>query len=303
MKTNRLIEMTLLLLNKENITAKELSERFGVSTRTIYRDIEELSLAGVPVYMSQGKGGGISLLEDYSLNKTLLSKADKESLILTLKTLEATKYPQISSVIEKISALFRGEEMEDWVQVEFSQWGSRPGEEEKFGRLKEAILGRQLIGFEYINAWGGRTQRQVEPMKLMFKGQAWYLYGYCRQKQDFRVFRITRIKELELLMERFVRRAAPPKTTLEFQGTGKNILMLRLRFREKALHRVYDDFEEENITANGDGTIDVSLSFPEDEWVYGYILSFGSAVEVLEPQRVRELIVERMREAIRLYEK
>lgn len=295
--------MTLLLLNKENVTAKELSERFGVSTRTIYRDIEELSLAGVPVYMSQGKGGGISLLQDYSLNKTLLSKEDKESLILTLKTLEATKYPQISSIIEKISALFRGEEMEDWVQVEFSQWGSRPDEEEKFGRLKEAILGRHLIGFEYINAWGGRTQRQVEPMKLMFKGQAWYLYGYCRQKQDFRVFRITRIKQLELLPEQFIRRAGPPKTSLEFEGTGKNILMLRLRFQAKALYRVYDDFEEGNIVKNEDDTFDVSLSFPEDEWVYGYILSFGSAVEVLEPPQVRALIAARLKEATCLYEK
>jgi len=124
MKINRLTEIIIILLNKKIVTAKELADKFEVSTRTIYRDIEELSLSGIPVYMSKGKNGGISLLEEYSINKTILSDKDKQSLIVALKTLEATKYPEIDSVTNKISFMLNREELSNWIDIDFSKWGS-----------------------------------------------------------------------------------------------------------------------------------------------------------------------------------
>lgn len=302
MKINRLIGITVLLLNKEKVTAKELAERFEVSTRTIYRDIETLSAAGVPVYMSKGKEGGISLLQEYSVNKTFLSEEDKESLIIALKTLQATKYPEVNSILEKISIFFNNK-VEEWVYVDFTHWGSDPNENDKFTKLKKAILKRHVVCFDYISSNNDRTTRKVEPMKLIYKGKAWYLYAYCRLKNDYRIFRILRIKKLILIEEKFKRRTEQRLYNIDYKEKFKDIVNLKLRFKEKVLHRIYDDFNEKYIVKNNDNTYDVEISFPEDEWVYGYILSFGNNVEVLAPQHIREIILNRMKETIKIYEK
>ncbi len=303
MKINRLLEITVLLLNKKKITSKELAERFEVSTRTIYRDIEMLSMSGVPVYMSKGKGGGISIIEEYSVNKALLSNEDKEGLIVALKTLQATKYPEINLILEKIGSIFNNSETEDWVEIDFSNWGSNPNENHKFSKIKTSILKRIVINFDYVNAYADKANRSVEPMKLVYKGQAWYLHGYCKLKQDFRVFRISRIKNLIITNENFNRREIKNVETFGYKDFKENMVTLKLRFKAQALYRIFDDFDEEYINRNEDNTYDVTTSLVEDEWVYSYILSFGSYVEVLKPQYIKKIIVEKMKEAIKNYEK
>ncbi len=301
MKINRLLEITVLLLNKRIIKAKELADRFQVSTRTIYRDVENLSLAGIPVYMSKGKGGGISLLEDFSVNKAMLTKEDKESLILALKTLQVTKYPETEAAIEKIGSLFKEETLEDWVQVDFSQWGSDPNEGGRFALIKEAIIRKRIMGFDYINTFGDKSHREIEAMKLIYKGQAWYLYGYCRRKQDFRIFRLSRMKHITLTTEGFQRRPFSGTIPIDQPSPAKKDVTLKLRFKPYMVYRVYDDFPETGIVRLEDGTCVVTVSYPEDEWVYGYILSFGAAVEVLEPPHIRRIIEARHSEAAELY--
>ena len=144
MQINRLIEIIMILLNKNMVTAKELAEKFQVSTRTIYRDIEVLSSSRIPVYMSKGKGGGISLLEEYSINKTILSDNNKQSLIVALKTLQSIEYPEVTSVIDKISFMFNKTELANWVKIDFSRWGSNFNEDDKFNNIKNAILNNKL---------------------------------------------------------------------------------------------------------------------------------------------------------------
>ncbi len=303
MKTNRLLEITLILLNKSTVTARELAERFEVSTRTIYRDVDELSSAGVPVYTNKGSGGGISLLEDYSLNKALLTEHERDSLLLALKTLQATKYPEIEGILEKIGAVFKKAAAINWVQIEFSPWGSGPNEENKFLDIKRAILECKTVGFDYINADGVLSRRNIEPMQLAFKGQAWYVWGYCRTRRDFRTFRISRIRNMAVMNESFTRRVPESVRDEEPPAPSKKMVTLKLRFQPEDLYRVYDDYDQERITRNADGTYDVTVTFAEDEWVYGYIMSFGNYVEVLEPPRIRDIVRERMQKALKYYEK
>jgi predicted DNA-binding transcriptional regulator YafY len=306
MKINRLLEITILLINRGTITAKELADRFEVSTRTIYRDIDVLSGTGVPVYTNKGSKGGICLLEDYALNKAIFNDNESDSLMLALKTLQATKYPQLDGILDKMGALFKNANRSDWVSIEFSQWGSGPNEDNKFVHIKNAILGQKIITFDYINAQGGKSARTVEPVQLVFMGQAWYLSAYCYSRKEFRTFRISRIKNLAVTSKTFQKRnrECPDK---EGKADGKAaetpFTTFRLRFRPELLHRVYDDFDNDVITRNGDGTCEVTLSMPEDEWVYGYILSFGSHVEVLEPERLRNIIHDRLKKTISYYEK
>lgn len=302
LKINRLLGITILLLNRETVTAKELAERFGVSTRTIYRDIDVLSSAGVPVFTNKGNGGGISLLENYSLNKTLISEHESESLLLALKTLKAAKYPEIDTILEKIGAVFKHSET-DWVHIDFSPWESTPNEHNKFIEIKKAILDRKRISFEYVSSAGEKTSREIEPMKLIFKGQAWYLWGYCVRKNDFRVFRISRIKNVKVTNEIFKRRNYVDKNQGNETENIRSPVYLKLKFYPQVLHRLYDDFDDEMIVRNSDGTCTVEVQFPEDEWVYGYLLSFGSYVEVLEPQHIRNIIAERAIKLLKFYEK
>lgn len=302
LKINRLLGIAILLLNRETITAKELAGRFGVSTRTIYRDIDVLSSAGVPVFTNKGNGGGISLLENYSLNKTLISENEIESILLALKTLKAAKYPEIDAILEKIGAVFKHTET-DWVHIDFSPWDSTPNENNKFIEIKKAILERKRISFEYINSAGEKSSRKIEPMRLVFKGQAWYLWGYCITKNDFRVFRISRMKNVKATNEVFKRRDYTEKNTSDETENIRPLTRLKLKFYPQALYRLYDDFDDEMIVKNDDGTFTVEVQFPEDEWVYGYLLSFGSYVEVLEPQHIRNIIAERAIKLLKFYEK
>lgn len=301
MKINRLLEITIILLNKGTITAKELAERFEVSTRTIYRDLDVLSGAGVPVFTNKGNGGGISLLEGYSINKALISEQESESLMLALKTLQATRYPEVEAILDKIGAVFKNSAATDWVYIDFSPWSCKPNEYNKFIDIKRAILERKVISFDYVNADGGRSKRSIEPMRLMFRGQAWYLWGYCLIRNDFRVFRISRIKNVFVTKDIFQRRVPVYDQNEEIPDSPKGFIYLKLKFQPEVLHRLYDDFDDDIITRNADGTCFVDVMFPEDEWVYGYILSFGHYVEVVEPIHIRKIVADRMKRAFEIY--
>lgn len=302
MKINRLTEIIIILLNKKIVTAKELADKFEVSTRTIYRDIEELSLSGIPVYMSKGKNGGISLLEEYSINKAILSDKDKQSLIVALKTLEVTKYPEIDSVTNKISFMLNREELSNWIDIDFSKWGSDFNENDKFNQIKAAILNNKLIEFSYINSFGNRSIRSIEPMKLIYKGQTWYLYGFCKLKEEARTFRITRIKDLAIKKENFIRRNIKDIDTNPSKKSIENMVNLKLKLHKEVLYRIFDDFDQNLLIENQDGTYEVNIELPENEWLYGYILSFGNYIEVIEPKYIRDIVLHKMKEAIKIYE-
>jgi predicted DNA-binding transcriptional regulator YafY len=300
MKINRLLEITLLLLNKNNVTAKDLADRFEVSTRTIYRDIDILSSAGVPVYTNKGRGGGISLLENYTFSRALVTDQERDGLLLALKTLQATRYPDIERIINKIGALFKDAAAVDWVHVDLSPWGSGPNENNKFINARKAILESMVISFDYISAEGVKSRRSVEPMQLVFKGQAWYLWGYCRNRREFRTFRISRIRNLVITGEKYRRREIETDRR-DDSLEQRRWVTLKLRFRPEALYRLYDDYDSSRLVKNPDGTYEATMTIPEDDWVYGHILSFGNNVEVLEPPHIRHIIREKLAKTAKYY--
>lgn len=300
MKTARLVAIIIILLNKGTVTARDLAERLEVSTRTIYRDIEALAEAGIPVYATQGKSGGIALMENYLLDRTLLNDSERESLLFALKTLQAVQYPEIGLVVDKLGALFKNSDPADWVEVEFSPWGKGAGEETKFNEIRQAILGQIVIEFDYVDSAGSRSHRIAEPAKLYFKGAAWYLWAWCRERKDFRTFRVTRIKNLNLRQESFIRRPLQINDSIS-GGKQRKPVQLKLKFQPDSAYRVYDDFDDSQVAKNSDGTMEVKVEFIEDQWVYGYLLSYGPNVEVLEPKHIREILRTQMQAALQYY--
>jgi predicted DNA-binding transcriptional regulator YafY len=287
-----------ILLNRETVTAKELADRFGVSSRTIYRDIDALSSAGVPVYTNKGNGGGISLLEDYTLNKTLLSKSESDGLILALKAMGATNYPEADAIIDKISSIFKSNQAHDWIEVDFEGWSSKVNEQNRFSKIRDAIINKQVISFDYVNGNGGKSSRSAEPVKLIFNAYTWYLIAYCLLRNSHRMFRLSRITNVRVTSQHFTKREIQEH---EKQCTHAPLVELKLRCDEKALNRLYDTFDGECISRNDDGSYDLTVAIPEEEWVYGYILSLGGYAEVLEPEHIREIIKIRAKEILDKY--
>lgn len=195
MITHRLFRILYCLLEKERVTAPELAQKMEVSVRTIYRDIDRLSGAGVPIYCNPGKGGGIFLMNSFVLDKSLLSEAEREDVLLSLQGLEALKGE--SQALEKLKSLFQAS-TENWIRVDFTDWRNQKYQADLFDIVKQAIFQKCLISFLYRGQEKEET-RIVEPLQLVFKSQAWYLYGFCRSKQDFRLFKLSRVSQCQIL--------------------------------------------------------------------------------------------------------
>lgn len=302
MKINRLLEITIIIMNRGTVTAKELAERFEVSTRTIYRDVEALSSAGVPVYMSKGRGGGISILDGYSLSNTLLSGEESESLMLAVQAMGVARYPETDKVLEKLGTVFKNTANTDWIEIDFAGWGSSPNEKDKLQIIRRAVINKTVIEFDYINSRGIKLRRRVEPEKLYFSVNTWYLIGYCLAKNSPRVFRFSRIKNVADSGKKFAPRPKVEDPAQRVAAFSKPYVKMKLLFTEEALYRLYDEFDESCITKTENG-YEVNVSFPEDEWVYGFLLSFGPYVQVLSPARIRNIVIAKMQETINLYKK
>jgi predicted DNA-binding transcriptional regulator YafY len=291
---NRLFEIVYILLQKKKTTAKELADRFEVSTRTIYRDIETLSTANIPIYASKGKDGGIGLLDEYVLNKTILSEEEQNQILFALQGMKKVKGQDEKDILEKLSILFN-KKINDWIKIDFSNWGNI--QEERFDIIKSAILNKQLVQFTYYNSNGEESKRIVEPLQIWFKDKSWYLISYCRNKEDYRIFKIARIKEVKMLQEHFEREL--PKEENE-QYNFKTI-ELELEINKAMTYRVYDEFESKEITKKQDGNFMIKVKYPENEWVYGYILSFGEHAKVLSPGYAKNIIKDKLQKTLKNY--
>lgn len=296
MQINRLFEMVYLLLSKQSLTAGQLAEHFEVSTRTIYRDVELLSAAGIPVYMTKGKGGGVSLLPSFVLNKTLLTDVEKADIMAALHAVDAVSLKQTNTAVQKLSSLF-GSQNANWFEVDFSDWAHDGQDAQLFDLLKTAILQKQRVTFAYHSKQHS-TVRTVEPLKLCFKGESWYLYGFCLLRGEERLFKLRRIKELQVLQQAFTRTASA-----QLFGQGRSfqdkLVTLTLRLSEKMAYRVYDEFTQ--YKQQPDGSFLVQLTMPQGEWVYRYLATFGEHCEVLAPQEIRQQIKEKLKKTLELY--
>ena len=297
MKLDRLFEIIYILLERERVTAGMLAERFEVSQRTIYRDVEALSVAGIPVYMNKGKGGGIALLPGFVLNKALLTEDEKADVLSSLRALGQVTPGAEDGALRKLGGLL-GQPAVDWIEVDFTSWQNPKQQAELFRQLKIAILERRAVSFQYASGRGEIMARTVEPMKLCFKGQAWYLFGFCRLRQDFRFYKLRRIRELTVSGERF-ERLCPEKVMPEGGGQPIEMVELVLRLPESMAFRVYDEFESYERTE--DGGFIARVHMPAGDWAFSYVTSFGEHCEVLEPPELRVEVAEKLENILKLY--
>ncbi len=286
MTNQRLFQILYILLDKKKLTIRELAEHFEVSTRTIQRDIERLSSAGIPLYTTRGQGGGVFLMENFILNKALLSAEEQSQILIALENLAVTD-PEKTDLLPKLRALFQSPET-DWIEVDLSRWGSKTTDKPTFQTLKHAVLDKAVVTFSYTSAYGSKMQRTVYPAKLIFKTSTWYLQAFCTTRNAFRTFKLDRMSNLHALPEHFTLHESPPP--LDEPTAGGPFLSLTLCLPPELTARAYEEFEETEITQTPSGSLIINATMPEDFWLYGYLLSFGPLLEVLSPLRVRQTL-------------
>lgn len=295
MNESRLFKIIYLILEKGRVTAPELAEKFEVSVRTIYRDVDVISSAGIPIYVTTGRSGGIQILDNYVLDKAFFSDKEKHHILSALQSLYVIDITYERELLTKLSALFNTQP-ENWVEVDFSRWGSKTQDNAKFEQLKNATINHKVATIVYVSSYFKKTRRNIHPLKLYYKSKEWYVKAYCTEKNDFRLFKINRIIDCEILDEEFIPVDFPELQDTEQNGYNKIVL----RFPKEMAYRVYDEFKEEEITEQENGDFIATAYMPEDTWLIGYLLSYGLYVEVIEPAYLRKVLSD---EAKKIYEK
>lgn len=286
MKIDRMIGILSILLQQDKVTAPFLAEKFEVSRRTINRDIESLCKAGIPLVTVQGANGGISIMEGYKIDSTLLTSADMQAILAGLRSLDSVsgtnRYAQL---MEKLSAgasdLMPGGQH---ILIDLSSW-SKSALAPKIELLHGAIDCGQCVSFHYF-APKGESFRVIEPYYLIFRWANWYVWGYCRDRKDYRLFKLGRMTELKA-GEPFEKHPAPlPDLSTEkvFPHTFQVKALIAPEFR----WRLVEEYGPDCFTVQEDGRLFVSLGFTDKESVLGWILSFRDGAELLEPADFRE---------------
>lgn len=292
MKIDRILSIVMILISKRQVQAKDLAELNEVSVRTIYRDIDTINQAGIPVVTKQGAGGGISLVDDYRLEKKLFTDDDIELILTALESItSAYTFKESEHVLKKMKSLIPSQnEKQQHVFIDLSSWGKDSYLEKKLQLIHTAASAHQYIQFTYRNAKGETLPRKVEPYTLVLKGRHWYLYAYCCVKKAFRLFKLKRMSDLIThsvsFLSKRIKNEEKPWNDSWHEEPSVSTLMLRLT--EDSVGKVKEWIDENEFTVCADGTYLATITLPQDDWLYSFLFYLGPDIEIVSPPSVRE---------------
>lgn len=300
MKIDRLVAILVMLLRKERVQAKELAERFGVSVRTILRDVDAINLAGIPIVTYQGAGGGIGVAEGYRLDKSVLTGNEMAAVITALKGFDAALAGSSHEVLmEKLKNTLPAPQLamldtrlRQFV-IDFSPWHDDTLEKERLAVIRQAIEAARMLAFTYLDSNGTKTDRKVEPYSLILKGNIWYVFAWCALRGSFRYFRLSRIRNLKDTGERYHPRDLPQEPIPRESEWAKprNLVPLELKFSPQ-MESIVADWFGGDMQPCDDGWIMVRTAYPEENWLYSFLLSFGNELEVVSPSHIRTTLAD-----------
>ena len=313
MQIDQLFEFVYILIDKKQVTAKEMSKRFGVSTRTIYRWLDALSVSGVPVYSLKGRGGGIAISEQYALDKTVLSEDERLAIISSIKALNSLSGNPAATVnanlkaVEKLSHLTTKET--DWLEVDFSPW-SPEGQNvrQSFAILRDCILKKRQVSFNYYSGDGSAGYRIVHPWKLIYRGQAWYLQGWCTLRKAERFFKLSRMYDVQMSG----RTANITKDGIKNQSESISkqqasqqlpLIQIKAKVAPPKIAYLFDSFVCSELKQNKDKSITATFNAPDTDWLIGMLLGFEADIKILSPKRIAQAVQKKAVEINLLYRK
>lgn len=309
MKVDRLVSIIMILLDKKRIGAQELADMFEVSPRTIYRDIDAINMAGIPVRGASGVGGGFEIMQEYKVDKKVFSTADLSALLMGLTSLSnMIRGEELVHALAKVKSFIPADRAKDielkvnQICIDLSPWTGNSSIQPYFEMIKAALQENRLLTFEYIAHHGNKGARTVEPYQLVLKNSHWYLQGYCHKRNDYRLFRLSRMSNLQMQEETFTARDYQ-KPILDFAEIWETMqTKIKIRIHKSIMDRVLDYCTYEDFSPDDDKHYLVNFPFIENEYHYDILLSFGNKCECLEPAHIRAEMRRRIHDIAAIYE-
>lgn len=301
MRIDRLIGILTILLQKEQVTAPELAERFEVSRRTISRDIEELCKAGIPIVTTQGQGGGIAIMDGFKMDRTLFTNKEMQDILAGLRSLDSVngtnRYVQLMEKLSVGSSDFmRGNQS---VLIDLSSW-YKNALASKIEVIRSAIEQRMELDFYYYSPKGEST-RQIEPYYLIFQWADWYVWGWCKKREDFRLFKLNRMEEINANGHTYEGRECPLPDLRDVKVFPGGIEIKAL-FQPECKWKLVEEYGPWCYVEQKDGRLLFQANYANKDYLFEWLFSFRDRVEVIGPEEIREemkLLIERMRDMYR----
>lgn len=301
MKIDRLLGIVTILLQRDKVTAPELARRFEVSRRTIHRDIDDICKAGIPIITYQGGDGGISIADGYKLDKSVLSVDELQSIITGLKSLgSVSDMSRIERLISKLSPKSEAVvSIKDSILIDLSSH-YKSSLSEKISLLKSAISGNKLVSFDYYSE-KGISNRTIEPYFITFKWTSWYVFGYCRDRNGFRLFKLNRLWRHRVLDEIFAPREIPAEEfDLNDYFTDEN--KITILFDKSVEYRLVEEYGPDCYTVMEDGSLKFSVGYTNRDYIISWVLGFGEKARIVEPIDLANEFKEKAKNIVRNYE-
>ena len=309
MKVDRLVSIIMILLDKERIGAQELADMFEVSPRTIYRDIDTINMAGIPVRSTSGVGGGFEIMQKYKIDKKVFSTADLSAILMGLSSLSnMIRGDELVNALAKVKSFIPADKAKDielkanQICIDLSPWMGNRNIQPYLEIIKTAVQESKLLSFEYTDRHGNKTARTAEPYQLVLKSSHWYLQGYCHIRSDYRLFKLSRISNLQMQEETFTPRDYQ-KPILDFEEILETMqTKIKIRIHKSVMDSVLEFCAYEHFSPDGDEHYIVSFPFIENEYYYNILISFGDKCECLEPLHIRTELKRRIHDIATIYE-
>ena len=308
MKIDRLISIIMILLERERVSIPELAEICEVSPRTVSRDLETINLAGIPIVSYPGLHGGVGIMENYKLEKRLFSTADVTTLLMGLGCIRSSlSGSEVANALAKVKGFIPEEQRREIelragrLAIDMTPWVGNANQTDAIEVVQQALEQNRLLGFSYIDRLGNASHRMVEPYRLLLKGMRWYLDGYSLERQDFRLFKLSRMQGLEMLDTQFSPREHTPEVVVHPDFKDENIVTVTLQVKGEAIERLEELFGV-GIFSGTEGQWRIAhIPISNDERGYRYLLSFGTDCLLLSPTHVRNDMKNYLDNIIKMY--
>lgn len=302
MKIERLIGILSILLQKDVVTAPDLAKHFEVSRRTINRDIEALCQAGIPIVTKQGVNGGISIMENYKIDRTILTNTEMQDILAGLRSLDSingtNRYGQLMEKLSVGASDFMAGNQS--VLIDLSSW-YKESLAPKIELIRSAIDRCHELEFLYF-APKGESLRKIEPYYLIFRWSSWYVWGWCKERKDFRLFKLNRMENLQISEKKFDRRTVPfPDLSDERIFPGG--ILVKALFDKKCKWRLIEEFGIGCFEEQSDGKLLFHADYTDKENLLSWLMTFRDQVELLEPRDLRDELKKSLIMTLQQYQK
>ncbi|WP_125761366.1 helix-turn-helix transcriptional regulator [Companilactobacillus hulinensis] len=307
MRTARLINMIMWLLRTDKVSAIEMAQKFEVSTRTIYRDVDALNLAGIPIFTTQGRNGGIGLMPNYKIDKKLLTANDIKNLRVALSGVRTLiDSPDVNETLRKIDVMYDADNNKNpTLLIDHTTWIGSNELKSLAEKINHSINDRKTIQFEYSDRTGARSTREIEPYLLVYKNERWYIQGFSLERNAFRLFRLSRMKNIDFSGRVFVPREVPASEMTFGNANAKlskfQSAKILIQAEDIVRDRIVEKFGSDAIKKETKTGFIAELVLPDGDKSYRYVLSFGTHLKILKGESFKRHLMNYLDEVMQIY--